>query len=159
MHRAEGCDDVRPFERVVDRRGHEIEQLRRHFGILDVQAEGVANAFDRERDGYASPADGDDKARPRLAERFVRGNRAEQPVGREIDLKPCGQEPHRAFDAHSLEDEGQAHSLCHGDASRLHADRAIGDDPGLLGPGLAACGDERLGAGRSRRSRGRLGGL
>lgn len=77
VHGTERGDDVDALEIVVNRRGHKIEELGRYFGILDVWAEGMAHAFDRERNRNASPADGDDEARPGLAERFIGGNGAE----------------------------------------------------------------------------------
>jgi hypothetical protein len=74
VHGTEDGNDVGSLEIVVNRRGHEIEELWRHFRILDVQAKGVGDAFDRERNRDASTPDGDDEERPRLAERFIGSN-------------------------------------------------------------------------------------
>jgi hypothetical protein len=40
MHGAEGDGDIRRLEIVVDRRGDEIEELRRHLRVLDMEREG-----------------------------------------------------------------------------------------------------------------------
>ena len=44
MHGAEGGDDVRRLETVMDRRGDEIEQPGRDLRVLDVEREGAAVA-------------------------------------------------------------------------------------------------------------------
>ena len=81
-------------------------------------------------------------------------HRAEQPFGRHEDLQRRREKPHGALGADPLQGVGQADSLGHGDALCLHADRAVGDDPGLVGAGFAALGDQRRGAVRRLAGRG-----
>ena len=145
MHRAESRDHIPAFEIVVHRRRHEIEELGRHPRILDVQTKGGSRPLDRKRDGHASPADGDDEAGPGGRERLVGLDRTKEALGRHVDLQPRRQKPHGAFDTHALQAEGKAHGLGHGDALRLHADGAVGYDPGFLAPGLAAGSNQSLG--------------
>ena len=72
--------------------------------------------------------------------------RAEQARRRQIDLQPCRHEAHGARRPYPHQPVGKADSLGDGNALRLHANRAVGDDPGLVGACLAALGDQGRGA-------------
>ncbi len=152
MHRAEGGDDVRRFKIVVDRRGDEIEELRRHLRVLDMEREGgrVREPLYGKGDGHASPADGDDEPWPGRFERLVGGDGTKEASRRHMDLQPRRKKPHGAGHAHAFQAKGQADRLGHGDALGLHADRAVGDDPGLRSSRLPAGGNERRGVLRRR---------
>jgi hypothetical protein len=145
VHGTERGDDVRSVKIVVGRRRHEVEKLRRYSRILDVETEGAARTLDGKGDGNAAPADGDDEARPGRHQRLVGRDGAQQAAGRHIDLQPRRQKPHDALGTHLLQAEGEPDGLGNGDALRLHANRPVGDDPGLLGPGFAAGSNQRLG--------------
>jgi hypothetical protein len=153
VHGAEGGDDVRRLEPVMDRRGDQVEQPRGHFRVLDVERESVRGGepLDGKRDRHASPADGNDQPRPRRFELVVGGDRAEQAGRRQQQLQRRREEPQGARHASAPQAEWQADGFRHGDALRFHADRAVGDDPGLLASGLPAGGDQ--GGGVVRRGR------
>ena len=122
--------DVGAGVAVVDRRSDQVEAMLRHFRVLDVQGVGLGYIFQRERDGHAAAADGDDEARPGRGKRVIGRDEAEKARRRQIDLQPCRHEAHGARYPHSLQTVGKSDSLRDGNALRFHADRAVGDDPG-----------------------------
>ena len=130
VHRAERGDDVGAFVAVMRGHGDEVEQMRGHFRILDVQSEGAGNTLDGDGDGHTAAADGDDEARPGRRKLVVGGDVLEQKRRRQIGLRRRRQKPHGSRHLHLLEAEGEADRLGHGLALGLHADGAIGDDPG-----------------------------
>ena len=71
VHGAEGIDDVVAGIAVMDRRRDQVEAMLRHLRILDVQGVGLGHVFQRERDGNAAAADGDDEAWPGWDKRLI----------------------------------------------------------------------------------------
>jgi hypothetical protein len=110
--------------------------------MLNVNRKGAGELLQGERHGNASPADGNDQSRPGLLQRLVGRDGAQEEPRRQVDLQLCRDELQYAAHAHALQAERQADGFGDGDPLRLHADGAVGQDPGLVPTRFPAFGDE-----------------
>jgi hypothetical protein len=111
-----------------------------------MEREGVRmrEPLDGKRDRNAPPADGDDETRPWRLKRRVCRDGVEKARRRDQKLKRGREKLHRSGCTHAPQAQRQADSFGHGDPLRLHAGRAVGDNPGFAATGAL------LGGGRVR---------